>query len=126
MKKPGEVFESRLTGCILRTVAAGSKGRCYNCAYSDLYMIGQDTMTCTLLKDLRREEAGNCSAKSRSDGTSVRFEIDRTLYEISEETKKLLVEVQQSGINSNEREAFYKTLLLAENTAHRNEDNEKN
>lgn len=123
MKKPGEVFESRLTGCILRTVAVGKKGRCSSCAYSDLYMIGQDSLTCIMMKDLRREEAGNCSTNSRSDGISVKFEIDKVLYHISEETKKLLVDIQQSTVISREEKNIYiKTILLAENINHQDEN----
>lgn len=123
MKKPGEIFESRLTGCILKTVAAGSKGRCSCCAYSDKFMIGQDSLTCIMMKDLRREEAGNCSTNSRSDGISVRFEIDKVLYHISEETKKLLVDIQQSTVISQEEKDIYiKTILLVENINHQDEN----
>ena len=87
-KQPGDLFESKITGCILKTVSAGA-GRCKNCAYNRI------SNTCEGIIDIRRKEAGNCSTTGRH-GPSVAFEVVSVLYEIPEETKKLLIELGRS------------------------------
>jgi len=87
-RQPGEIFESKITGCILKTISAGAR-RCKNCAYSRI------SDTCKGIVDIRRKEAGNCSTNGRN-GPSVAFEVVSVLYEIPEETKKLLIELGRS------------------------------
>ena len=92
-KKPGDIFISKMIGCKLITRLGETKGRCAYCIFRD-----NNSSSCIgLTHKLRQHTIGHCSSRSRKDGENVYFEVLEKLYDIPEETKKLIEEIDKTN-----------------------------
>ena len=113
-KQEGDVFISRLTGRKAITVL-GSSGRCCSCIYNRLGSKGGQIGCFGAYHDLRREEAGQCSSKSRGDHKNVYFKEVEKLYDLTKETVELMIDLQtDSTLSTVDKINLHQLLLDAE------------